>query len=453
MLDKYIDNHKDEIISNLIDLIKIPSVEESALPGKPFGENCNMALEYMLDLGKKLGFRTKNIDGYCGYIEFGEGEELLGIIGHLDVVPAGEGWDYSAFEGQMHEEKIYGRGTMDDKGPVIASLYAMKAVMETQKINKRVRLILGLNEETRWKCVERYKKTEELPTISFSPDGVFPCIYAEKGFLTLYLNENIKQKDGTIIENINCENNPVNIVPRFCEVILKTQNEEEIVNKAEAFIKNKKYSITISKIDGQHIKLVSEGFSAHAAHPELGKNAISMMLELLNQLLDINILKMFCNNIGMDYNGNVLGINNKDFSGELTLNVGNVKLQDNNISIGINMRVPVETSLEYVREIFEEKIQGTDIQIDITDRKEGINVSKDSNLVKTLCKIFNEKTGRNEEPFTMGGATYARAFKNCVSFGPAMHDEEDLCHQANEYISIERLILCTKLYAQAIAEL
>ena len=453
MLDSYIDNQKEEIISKLVDLIKFPSVEGIFLPGKPFGEECNNALEYMLALGKILGFKTKNVDGYCGYIEFGEGEELLGIIGHLDVVPAGEGWDFPPFSGEIHDDKIYGRGTMDDKGPVIASLYAMKAIMDTQKINKRVRLILGLNEETNWKCIERYKETEELPTIAFSPDGVFPCIYAEKGFLTLYLNEQIKQNQDIIIENIDCKSNPVNIVPRFCEVNLKVKNIENVITKIEDFIKNKKYSIVINKIDEEHLNIIAEGFSAHAAHPELGKNAISMMLELLNEIVNLNILKMFCNNIGMDYNGNVLGINNKDFSGELTLNVGNINLENDVLSIGLNLRVPVETSMDYVEEVFHEKLKGTNIKINITDRREGLNVSKDSKLVKTLCKVFNEKTLRNEEPFTMGGATYARAFKNCVSFGPAMNDEEDLCHQANEYISIERLILCTKIYAQAIAEL
>ena len=155
---------KDEIIKSTCDLIKIPSVyEESKEEGKTFGKEPAKALEYMLDLGKKLGFKTKNIDGYCGYIEFGEGKELLGIIGHLDVVPEGEGWQHEPFLGIIEDGKIFGRGAIDDKGPVIASLYAMKAVMEQQEVNKRVRLILGLNEEREWKCIEYYKEHEEIP--------------------------------------------------------------------------------------------------------------------------------------------------------------------------------------------------------------------------------------------------------------------------------------------------
>ena len=147
MFESVIENYKNEIIENTCKLIKIPSVyEKTNNQQKPFGENCNKALEFMLNLGRKMGFKTKNIDGYCGYIECGEGEELIGIIGHLDVVPAGEGWKYEPFSATISNDKIYGRGAIDDKGPVISSLYAMKAVTNSTKLNKRVRLILGLYE-------------------------------------------------------------------------------------------------------------------------------------------------------------------------------------------------------------------------------------------------------------------------------------------------------------------
>jgi len=190
MVNKYIDNLKDDIIRSTCEIINIPSVlNKSNNPSMPFGENCNRALEYILDLGKKLGFRTKNIDGYCGYIEFGEGDELVGIIGHLDVVPSGDGWTYPPFEATIKDNKIYGRGAIDDKGPVIAALFAMKAVNDNLKVNKRVRLILGLNEENDWKCINYYKACEESPTIGFSPDANFPCIYAEKHILSVLIKQ------------------------------------------------------------------------------------------------------------------------------------------------------------------------------------------------------------------------------------------------------------------------
>ena len=185
----YIENLKEEIIKNTQELIRIPSVGSTSNNiNMPFGENANKALEYVLNLGKNLGFKVKNLDGYCGYIEFGEGEELLGIIGHLDVVPEGEGWTFPPFSATIHDNKIFGRGAIDDKGPVISSLYAMKAVMENCHVQKRVRLILGLNEEKNWNCIKHYKKVEESPTLSFSPDADFPCIYAEKSILNCYIN-------------------------------------------------------------------------------------------------------------------------------------------------------------------------------------------------------------------------------------------------------------------------
>ena len=179
MFDDIIENYKNDIISTTSELIKFPSVsEETDSKENPFGENCTKALNYILDLAEYLGFRTKNIDNYCAYIEFGEGEELVGIIGHLDVVPALEedGWTTPPFSPTIRDEKLFGRGSIDDKGPVVASLYAMKAIMDNTKVSKTVRLILGLNEEKGWKCIDYYKEHEKWPDISFSPDENFQGI-------------------------------------------------------------------------------------------------------------------------------------------------------------------------------------------------------------------------------------------------------------------------------------
>ena len=208
MIKKFIDDNKDNILNNICELIKIPSIsdESSAENGMPFGRNCSDALNYILNLADSLGFKTKNVDGYCGYIEFGEGKELLGIIGHLDVVPAGDGWTKcDPFEPVIEDNKLYGRGAIDDKGPVIASLYAMKYVMDTMNVNKRVRLILGLNEEVSWKCIEYYKQHEELPTFGFSPDADFPCIYAEKGFLNAFIESSYIPNGNIKIGDAQCQ--------------------------------------------------------------------------------------------------------------------------------------------------------------------------------------------------------------------------------------------------------
>ena len=466
MFDEYIDNLKDEIILETQKLIQIPSVYSSSNnPSHPFGENANKALEYILDLGKKLGFRTKNIDGYCGYIEFGEGDKLVGIIGHLDVVPEGDNWTFPPFSGTISDNKIFGRGSIDDKGPVIASLYAMKTVMDNCKIDKRVRLILGLNEEKDWECIKYYKEHEEWPTIGFSPDADFPCIYAEKGIVSPYLNMDYSQfeKEDIILENIDCNNNAINVVPKMCSCVLKINNKNisssEFINNLKKIISEQNSEIDIYKIDEQRIKLTSHGIQAHAAHPDLGVNSISRLVIILDKIfktynINIPIFDFFNKYINIQYDGTDLGISCEDESGKLTLNVGKIKLNNHVLKIGMNLRVPIKTKLTDIEKIIQKQLSAYgNIKLFIAGKKEPLYVPKDSYLVKTLCNIFNEATNSRLEPIAIGGATYARAFENCISFGANLPSQEDMCHKTDEFISIDNLILATKIYARAIYEL
>lgn len=463
MLENYIKNLKDEIIEKTQELIRIPSVySKSNDPSKPFGENANKALEYILNLGKDLGFRTKNLDGYCGYIEFGEGEELLGIIGHLDVVPEGEGWTFPPFSATISDNKIFGRGAIDDKGPVISSLYAMKAVMENCKVHKRVRLILGLNEEKNWKCIKHYKKVEELPTFGFSPDADFPCIYAEKSILNCSINMNYENSNSVIqIKEIDCNNNALNVVPKFCSIILSIDNSKinihDFIQTTQEIINKNNFEIDIYKISNQEIKLTSHGIQAHGAHPDLGLNAISQLLIATTKILihynvSIELFDFFYNYIGNEYDGKSLGINFEDESGKLTLNVGNLKLENSKLEIGMNIRIPIHTSVEIIKNSFI-KYCSTNLTFYETNYNPPLYIPKDNILIKTLCKIFNEETNSKAEPIAIGGATYARAFKNCVSFGANFPGNTDMCHQTDEFIDIDNLILSCKIYAKAIAEL
>lgn len=340
MFQNYIIDKKQDIVSSLCDLITFPSVsEETDNMHFPFGKNCSEALKYFLNLASSLGFKTKNIDGYCGYAEFGEGEELVGIVGHLDVVPAlEEDWTYLPFTPTIVNGRIYGRGTIDDKGPVISSLYAMKAVMDyiqdnDIKLNKRVRLIVGLNEEKDWKCIEHYKKSEEIPTIGFSPDSDFPCIYAEKSVISILIKESLlstssnnifsKIKLPTIhIEEIECGNNAINVVPKICSVVFSIRKPlviTSVISYLKKTIEKYNYDIDIYKIDDNRIKLTSYGIASHSAHPELGVNAITKLIIVLQDLLkeckiDIPIFSKFCEYIGDDYFGTSIGLNIEDES-------------------------------------------------------------------------------------------------------------------------------------------
>lgn len=406
MFDKIIEKQKDAIIRSVCELIKFNSVSvETNNPNMPFGEACQKALDYTLNLGKKLGFRTKNLDGYCGYIEFGNGEEIVGIIGHLDVVPAQmeDGWTTPPFEPNIRENKIYGRGAIDDKGPVIASLYAMKAVLDSgKKLNKRVRLILGLNEEKAWKCIHHYKEIgEETPTIGFSPDADFPCIYAEKGILSVRLRHPFSIKNQEIL-NIDCNNNALNVVPKYCSITLQ------------------------DKTSGNVEKLEFNGISAHAAHPDFGDNAITKLIQNLSKNLDKNLqddeftflaklekLGLFDITSPKFLSENTI----EDESGILTSNVGFLGFENHILEIGLNLRVPVNTPLSEIKSKFESLAEiFPEIEIAFTAEQAPLYVPKDSYLVKTLTEIFNQKTGLNEKPIAIGGGTYARAFPNCVAF-------------------------------------
>ena len=464
MFEEYIEKSKNEIIKETCNLINIPSIsEETNNPDMPFGKYAKEALEYTLNLGKKLGFRTKNLDGYCGYIEFGEGEKLIGIIGHLDIVPSGDGWDTPPFEATIKNNKIFGRGAIDDKGPVVASLYAMKAIKDTQKLNCRVRLILGINEEKAWKCIKHYKKVEELPTISFSPDANFPCIYAEKGISTIYIKDDYnKYSDFPIkISNINCNNNAINVVPKKCDITIDIDNSQINISDVICFIEEKvkelKFDINYS-INNNSITLHSTGIQAHSAHPELGQNAISPALILLNKIFthfnyNIKLFEFFEKCIGTEFNGKSLGINFEDESGKLTLNVGNFKFYENHLQIGINLRIPINTTIDAVANLIDLECKNYSLDTYIAEKQNPLYVPKDNHLVKTLCDIFNKMTGSNAEPIAIGGGTYARAFENCVSFGSNFPGDTDMCHQANEFIDIDKLILSCKIYAEAIYEL
>ena len=461
-LEKYIDSKKDEIIEEVCNIIKIPSVnEESKDENKPFGENVNKALEHFLELGEKLGFRTKNVDGYCGYVEFGEGKEMLGIIGHLDVVPVGDGWSYLPFDPVIADGKLYGRGSTDDKGPVIAALYAMKAVKELCKVNKRVRLIVGLNEENDWKCIEHYKKVEEMPTLGFSPDADFPCIYAEKGLLSVYISKKIEENEEIQIESIDTKNNAINVVPKYCSVTLKISEKTSVSKIKEDIInisKKHNFEISVTEENDNKLKVESFGKAAHAAHPELGINAISRLIVVLNEVfkknnISFSFVKLIKEKINLETNGKSLRIDVKDEMGELTLNVAKLYIEENKIVLGANLRVPVKTNIDDIENKIKEVLKQNNAIIEFKDRRDSLYIPKENELVQKLCKIYNDYYGKNEEPLAIGGATYARAFKNCVSFGAMMPNEEDMCHKADEYIKVDYLIDACKIYAKAIYEL
>lgn len=356
-----------------------------------------------------------------------------------------DGWTSDPFEPEIRDGKIFGRGTIDDKGPVVAALYAMKYVAENTKVNKKVRLIVGLNEEKDWECINYYKQKEEYPNIGFSPDADFPCIYAEKGIVTVKMESSYKLDNCEILE-FDTGNNAINVVPKYCSVkikVLDTEAKNKLLN-----VNNN--DIYVEEISENVLKINAHGIAAHAAHPDLGDNAITKLLEFLG---NIDYLKQegIFDIQSPKYLG---GDSTIDESGKLTSNIGQIEYENGRLKLYTNLRVPVNTSFEVIEEYLKElKQRNSDIDYGMSHKNEKLYVSKESYLVKTLTKIFNEETGLNAEPVAIGGGTYARAFENCISFGMTMPGDKDMCHQVDEFVDIDKLILSAKIYAKAIIEL
>ena len=459
---KLVESYKEDIVKSTQDVVKIRSVEGEAKPDMPFGEGPYKALEFALKLADEMGFKTKNLEGYAGQADLGEGEETVGILVHLDVVPEGEGWTYPPYAAEIHDGKIYGRGTSDDKGPAIACMYAMKALKESGvKLNKKIRIIFGTNEETGWGCMKHYFAHEKAPNMAFTPDADFPVIYGEKGIIVFDLVKKLNSSkcNGIVVKSIKGGSAP-NMVPDYCEVILEVDDVESVERKLNTFIDKTNYPLSMEE-EGSEVKIKAKGISAHGSTPEKGENAISYLMAFLGELLtdscDIcEFIKIYNERIGFKHYGEGIGCGlEDDISGKLKFNPGVIKGNEEEIKLTINVRYPIESSAKEVYDGIRKNLEGTEIQLVEGEKdQKPLYIPKDNFLVEKLMKVYRDQTGDKEsEPITIGGGTYARAMDNAVAFGPAFPGQTDVAHQKDEFISIEHLMKITKIYAAALYEL
>lgn len=458
-LNEKIDSLKDELIETAIEVIKIKSVEEAAVEDAPFGMGPRKALEKALEISKKLGFKTVNLDGFAGYAEYGEGEEYVAVLGHLDVVPEGDGWIYPPYEAEIHDGKMYGRGTVDDKGPTIAALYGLKAIKDLNlPLSKKVRIIFGCNEETGSADIDYYNEKEKPPIAGLTPDAEYPIIYAEKGIRNFSFKKQLSKCSGDIIvKQIKGGVRP-NMVPDYCEVIIEAKDKERILELAKSFSENNSYEI-VSEIKGEQVVLHTIGMSAHGSMPHLGKNAVMQMLKFLGELplaqSDLLEYISFMNKtIGFETHGVSLGVGFEDeASGKLSLNAGVISMNEESISLTIDIRYPVTCEGSKIIEIIMKNAEENNIALDNVRGVEPLYYPPQHPVIEKLQKVYKEQTGEEATLLAIGGGTYAKSLPNIVAFGPVFPGRPDLAHQANEYIEIEDLVLNCKIYAHAIYEL
>lgn len=419
------------MIEALRKLVRIPSVtgEEAAESSEfgmlPYGRNVFDALMCVLGICRQLGFKTKNCGNRIGWAEIGEGKELIGILVHLDVVPAGGGWDYEPFDVTESDGRLYGRGVLDDKGPAIAAIWAMRAIKDSGvKLSSRIRIIFGCQEETGdWTDMEYYKKHEEIPDYGFTPDADFPAIYGEKGILALKLTYPLKKSGISEAEG----GTAVNVVPDKAMIKLESGEVFE-----------------------------AAGVSAHASTPEEGKNAITEVMRLAAEKYGEKcpLAEIYMKKIGLTLHGEKSSCSFHDEeSGSLTMNVGTISSADSKLVLGIDIRYPVTVSHVAVEKGIREAFEPEGFDVSIEEIMEPVFMEKDGRMIEQLTDAYRQVTGRNDEPSVIGGGTYARAMENIVAFGPVIPGHPCTEHMKNESISAEDFYAAAEIYRTALLKL
>lgn len=446
-----------EMIKVIQKAVQFNTVLAPAVEGGPFGQGNKDCLEYVLSVAKDLGFRTVNLDGYCGYAEVGQGEEIVGIVGHLDVVPEGDGWKYPPYSGTLAEDAIWGRGTIDDKGPAIISLFAIKALIDEGHVfSKRVRVIFGCNEETGSLCMEHYLKVDEPITYGVSPDSEFPVIFAEKTINTMEISG--KSKDGNGAKLFKLDGGiVVNAVPDVCTLTIDAcgQSVDELLSTiANKLTKNHvEYD---SAIDGSFINLTVYGKAAHGSIPQCGLNAISYAIDALNGVIENDFIRLYNTYISTYVHGEKLGCYKQDEFGDIAVNVGLCHYENGEFSIKINSRLPFNYDSNTMFNDIKRTLKNENYaNVTLLSDSQGFKLDPESDMIKVLVNAYSSVTGDTQsKPICTPGGTYAREFSNCVAFGPEMNGfGEMIIHQPNERLSLDAMKAIAQIYHKAYLDL
>ena len=432
---------KDDFLASLKTLISYPSVLNEGENGTPFGQAIQDVLEKTLEIAQEMGFQTYlDPEGYYGYAEIGQGEELLAVLCHLDVVPAGdlEDWQTPPFEATLKDGWLIGRGVQDDKGPSLAALYAVKSLLDQGVVfTKRIRFIFGTDEETLWRCMNRYNQIEEKADLGFAPDSSFPLTYAEKGLLQVKLHgpgwEDRPLQAGRAL----------NVVPD--KATYKGERLEELLPVID------QSGVNYTEETGAVTVL---GLSKHSKDAAEGVNAIVGLAESLSLIQPHPALLFIADAVGEDATGAALFGEIKDEpSGALSFNIATLSIDEDRSEIGIDIRIPVLADKDALVERLTEVAASYQLQYEEFDYLAPLYVPLDSPLVSTLMEVYQEETGDQTPAMSSGGATFARTMENCVAYGALFPDALQTEHQANERAKLDDLYRAMEIYAETIRRL
>ena len=445
-----VDALKPQLLSTLRQNIQIPSAHGEAEDGAPYGASVRESLVHVLDTARKLGFRTENMDGHLGWCEYGEGDEMVAVLGHLDVVPAGDGWSCDPFGGELRDGKIWGRGTTDDKGPAIASLFALAALRDSGlPIRRRIRILFGCNEEAGSDDIKYYLANDgEIPVMGFTPDGEYPLINGEKGILNESYAVQLHQTGAWQLSRVQ-GGVAGNVVPDYACAVLTAP--------AGASLPDAEH-ITVTAVPGGY-QVEAVGVSAHGSHPEQGENAIGRLVCYLDRLPLEGDAKQavhfLAEKLGTDpYGERLLGHRLEDaLSGPMSCNWGLIEGDAQHLWVKLNYRYPVTMERADCQPAVQAAFEAAGWALDGQVHKEKLYYPAETPLVSALLEVYRDATGDNAPPKCIGGGTYAKMLPNVVAFGPLFAGDPVTEHQPDECIDLERLMQNAQIIANAIVKL
>lgn len=453
-LHAWLDAHREELLADTIAMLQIPSVESESLANAPYGAENRRALDLALQLAEKYGFKTTDLEGHIGYGDFGQGERLIVSLGHLDVVPVGPGWKHAPFGAEIDGGYIYSRGAVDDKGPTMASFYAMRAIKEVfPEIPARLRQVFGCNEESGFGCVERYVQTEEAPTLGIAPDSGWPLYHAEKGICNLEIEA--PRNVGAEMELLSLEGGQrPNIVIDSCAAKVKVSGSvraEVEAKLADAWDRNVTYAW-----EGDVLGVYAVGKAAHGSTPFMGDSAAIRLLRFLREISPLSTATYYTELFETTHVGGPgLGISGTDEpSGDLTSNLGIVGANGDKIDFLFNIRYPVTWKGEDLQARCNAHLAKLDtkLSLKVTRDSPPLYFPLDHPLVKTIVDVYEAETGERRQPGTMGGGTYARAIPNTVSVGTGW-EGDGAAHETDERLKVDHLYKMSRIYAHILYRL
>ena len=459
-----VEDRKEDLLNDLVELLKVKSEREDdkVTADAPFGPGPRDALLHMLAYGERDGFVVKNVDNYAGHIEYGDGDEILGIFGHMDVVPAGDGWDTDPYVPVIKDNKIYARGSSDDKGPGMAAYYGLKIIKELGlPVSKKIRFVVGSDEESTWKDMDYYFEHEEMPDFGFAPDAEFPIINGEKGNVSIAPHFESTNGGSYELRHFKAGLRP-NMVPQDAIATIVTPSNEAataLKTAFEAYIAANPISGTADVI-GEKVEIKLIGKSAHGANPQSGINAATYLAVFLQDFDFGGGAKNFiatASHVHLDVYGEKLGVAHDDEKmGKLTMNAGLFEFTagEEGAYMNFNFRYPQGTDKETLAAGIEQSIGQYVAKLDVEEKHSGPHyVPMEDPLVSTLLAVYEEHTGEKGYEQIIGGGTYGRLLKRGVAFGAMFPGFTDTMHQANEFMSLDDLFRAAVIYADAIYRL